>query len=93
VGQEAVIDVDALPGEHFSGMVESLSPASGSEFALLPFEPGTGNFTKIVQRLPVRIKLNQDALANHAFAPRTFGNGECAAFRTKLRIAIFWPAR
>jgi len=39
------------------GTVESLSPASGSEFSLLPFEPGTGNFTKIVQRVPVRIKL------------------------------------
>jgi membrane fusion protein (multidrug efflux system) len=35
--------------------VDSLAPGSGSEFALLPFEPGTGNFTKIVQRIPVRI--------------------------------------
>jgi membrane fusion protein (multidrug efflux system) len=37
------------------GRVESFAPGSGSEFALLPFEPGTGNFTKIVQRIPVRI--------------------------------------
>jgi membrane fusion protein (multidrug efflux system) len=38
--------------------VESFAPGSGSEFSLLPFEPGTGNFTKIVQRVPVRIKLD-----------------------------------
>lgn len=39
-------------------MVDSLAPGSGSSFALLPFEPGTGNFTKVVQRVPVRIRLN-----------------------------------
>ena len=56
-GEKAEIYVDALPGTVVRGTVESLSPASGSEFALLPFEPGNGNFTKIVQRVPVRIKL------------------------------------
>ncbi len=56
-GEKAEIYVDALPGTVIRGTVESLSPASGSEFSLLPFEPGTGNFTKIVQRVPVRIKL------------------------------------
>jgi membrane fusion protein (multidrug efflux system) len=56
-GEAAEIYVDALPSDVIRGTVESLSPASGSEFALLPFEPGTGNFTKIVQRVPVRIKL------------------------------------
>ena len=56
-GQKAEIYVDALPGAPLKGTVESFAPASGSEFALLPFEPGTGNFTKIVQRVPVRIKL------------------------------------
>jgi membrane fusion protein (multidrug efflux system) len=46
--------------------VESLAPGSGSAFALLPFEPGTGNFTKIVQRVPVRITLDagQDGLTS-----------------------------
>lgn len=57
-GQKAIVTVDALPGTEFSGRVESFAPASGSEFALLPFEPGTGNFTKIVQRLGVRIALD-----------------------------------
>ncbi len=57
-GQKATITVDALPGKAFTGHVESFAPASGSEFALLPFEPGTGNFTKIVQRIGVRIALD-----------------------------------
>src|SRR5471032_1652374 len=65
-GQKASVSVDALPGVKFSGVVDSLAPGSGSTFALLPFEPGTGNFTKIVQRVPVRIRLNdgQPALAS-----------------------------
>jgi membrane fusion protein (multidrug efflux system) len=54
-GQRALIRVDAVPGVTLKGHVESFAPGSGSEFALLPFEPGTGNFTKIVQRIPVRI--------------------------------------
>jgi membrane fusion protein (multidrug efflux system) len=54
-GQRALIRIDAVPGVTLRGKVESFAPGSGSEFALLPFEPGTGNFTKIVQRIPVRI--------------------------------------
>ena len=57
VGQPVHVKVDAVPGESFEGEVESFAPASGSEFALLPFEPATGNFTRIVQRLPVRIRI------------------------------------
>lgn len=56
-GQLASITVDALPGVTFKGKVESFAPGSGSQFSLLPFEPGTGNFTKVVQRVPVRIRL------------------------------------
>ncbi len=64
-GQPATVDIDALPGTRLSGHVESFAPGSGSEFSLLPFEPGTGNFTKIVQRVPVRIRFDagQPALA------------------------------
>jgi membrane fusion protein (multidrug efflux system) len=54
-GQPATIDVDAFGGKPLHGTVESFAPGSGSSFSLLPFEPGTGNFTKIVQRVPVRI--------------------------------------
>jgi membrane fusion protein (multidrug efflux system) len=57
VGQPAVIKVDALPGKPLKGEVESFAPGTGSQFSLLPFEPGTGNFTKIVQRVPVRIRI------------------------------------
>jgi membrane fusion protein, multidrug efflux system len=65
VGQPASIAVDALPGQTLAGRVESFAPGSGSQFSLLPFEPGTGNFTKIVQRVPVRIRFDahQAALA------------------------------
>jgi membrane fusion protein (multidrug efflux system) len=57
-GQKVHVKIDALPGHGFDGVVESFAPASGSEFALLPFEPATGNFTRIVQRLPVRIHID-----------------------------------
>jgi membrane fusion protein (multidrug efflux system) len=56
-GQVATIKVDALEGPPLKGVVESFAPGSGSQFSLLPFEPGTGNFTKIVQRVPVRVRL------------------------------------
>jgi membrane fusion protein (multidrug efflux system) len=58
VGQVATIKVDALDGKPLTGRVESFAPGSGSQFSLLPFEPGTGNFTKVVQRVPVRIALD-----------------------------------
>lgn len=54
-GQSASIAVDALPSHDIKGTVESFSPASGAVFSLLPPDNATGNFTKIVQRLPVRI--------------------------------------
>jgi membrane fusion protein (multidrug efflux system) len=57
-GDPADIRVDAVPGVVFKGKVEQLSPASGSQFALLPPDNATGNFTKIVQRVPVKIVLN-----------------------------------
>ena len=58
VGQKAKISVDALGGRTLTGEIESFAPGSGSEFTLLPFEPGSGNFTKIVQRIGVRIRLD-----------------------------------
>lgn len=58
VGQRATVSIDALPGHDLQGTVESFAPGSGSEFSLLPFEPATGNFTRVVQRVPVRIHLD-----------------------------------
>jgi membrane fusion protein (multidrug efflux system) len=62
-GQHAHITIDALSGQTLEGEVESFAPGSGSEFSLLPFEPATGNFTRIVQRVPVRIRLEPGQLA------------------------------
>jgi membrane fusion protein, multidrug efflux system len=56
-GDQAKIEVDAFPGVVFRGKVQEVSPASGSQFALLPPDNATGNFTKIVQRVPVKIVL------------------------------------
>lgn len=62
LGQTASIKVDAFPDREFIGRVDSLSPASGAEFSLLPSTNATGNFTKIVQRIPVRITLAEPDL-------------------------------
>ncbi len=60
-GQPVTIDVDTFPGTTVHGHVDSLAPASGQEFALLPPDNATGNFTKIVQRIPVKIVLDADS--------------------------------
>ncbi len=57
-GQRVQIEVDALGGQALAGHVESFAPASGAQFALLPPDNATGNFTKIVQRIPVRIAVD-----------------------------------
>jgi membrane fusion protein (multidrug efflux system) len=59
-GQPVEIEIDGLPGITVKGKVDSLAPASGLEFALLPPDNATGNFTKIVQRIPVKIALEID---------------------------------
>lgn len=56
-GQPVELDVDAYPGCTAHGQVESMSPATGSKFALLPPDNATGNFTKVVQRVPVRVQI------------------------------------
>lgn len=60
-GQPVEIRIDAVPGSLFEGVVDSFAPASGSEFSLLPPENATGNFTKIVRRVPVKIKFRSGA--------------------------------
>jgi membrane fusion protein (multidrug efflux system) len=68
-GQPVSISVDALPDHAIAGRVESLSPASGAVFSLLPPDNATGNFTKIVQRLPVRIDVPADVAAKQVLRP------------------------
>ncbi|WP_245330940.1 HlyD family secretion protein [Mesorhizobium sophorae] len=61
-GQPVRVAIDGLPGVELTGYVDSLSPASGLEFALLPPDNATGNFTKIVQRIPVKIVVDDHDL-------------------------------
>lgn len=59
-GQRVKVTIDAMPGKALVGQVDSFAPASGAQFALLPADNATGNFTKIVQRVPVKITFNPD---------------------------------
>jgi membrane fusion protein (multidrug efflux system) len=56
-GQSATVEIDRIPGKHFSATVVSLSPGTGSQFSMLPAENATGNWVKVVQRIPVRLQL------------------------------------
>src|SRR5262249_21871773 len=68
-GQRVSIAVDALRGTTMDGWVESVAPASGSMFSLLPPDNATGNFTKIVQRLPVRIRVSSEVAREGVLRP------------------------
>ena len=69
VGQPATVKVDALGGMALEGTVESFSPATGAAFALIPANNATGNFTKIVQRVPVRIRIEASEVARKVLVP------------------------
>jgi len=69
VGDRVEFKVDSYPGRKFWGTVESLSPASGARFSLLPPDNATGNFTKVVQRIPVRIRIDGGSDAEHVLRP------------------------
>jgi membrane fusion protein (multidrug efflux system) len=79
-GDPAEIKVDAFPGVIFHGRVEEVSPASGSQFALLPPDNATGNYTKIVQRVPVKIVLDASQARLERLRP---GLSVIATVRTK----------
>ena len=68
-GQPVTVTADILPGTRFEGRIESLAPATGAQFSVLPAENATGNFTKIVQRVPVRVRLVGDAATLGALRP------------------------
>ncbi|WP_420978631.1 HlyD family secretion protein [Burkholderia gladioli] len=69
VGQPVTLHVDALPDRTLHGTVNSFSPGTGSQFALLPPDNATGNFTKIVQRVPVRIHVDTDDETRRVLLP------------------------
>jgi membrane fusion protein (multidrug efflux system) len=68
-GQKATIEVDALDGRTFTGHIDSLSAATGARFSLLPPENATGNYVKVVQRVPVKIVLDPGQDQEHRLRP------------------------
>lgn len=68
-GQPVTIGVDALPDVDFHGTVESITPGTGANFSLIPPQNATGNFTKIVQRVPVRIRINAGPESRKVLVP------------------------
>jgi membrane fusion protein (multidrug efflux system) len=79
-GQPVTITIDSIPDKVFTGKVDSFSPATGNEFALLPADNSTGNFTKIVQRVPVKIVFDRDSIKDE---PRIRA-GESAVVKVTL---------
>lgn len=75
VGQSATFKVDALDGATMTGQVERISPATGSEFSILPADNATGNYVKIAQRIPVRIRIDQ-------------GQGDAARLRPGMSVIV-----
>ena len=68
-GQRAKLIVDAYSRQQIEGVVESMAPASGAQYSMLPPENATGNFTKIVQRVPVRIRVPADVAKSGILRP------------------------
>jgi membrane fusion protein (multidrug efflux system) len=85
IGQPVRISIDSIPDKIFDGTVDSFSPATGNEFALLPADNSTGNFTKIVQRVPVKIVFNPDSIRGYEKRIRA---GESAV----VKVALTEPA-
>jgi membrane fusion protein (multidrug efflux system) len=69
LGQPVVIKADAFGGKTIKGRVQSFAPATGAEFALIPVENAVGNFTKITQRLPVKIAIDRSQRLAGALRP------------------------
>jgi membrane fusion protein (multidrug efflux system) len=84
-GDKAEVTVDAFPGVVLRGHVEEISPASGSQFALLPPDNATGNFTKIAQRIPVKIVLDVDSARAERLRP---GMSVIATIHTRRKTEV-----
>jgi len=80
-GQPVRINIDSIPGKIFEGTVQSFSPATGNEFALLPADNSTGNFTKIVQRVPVKVVFDRESIRGYEERIRA---GESAIVKVAL---------
>ena len=73
-GQPAEITVDAYPDKTFKGHVDSIQAGTGARFSLLPAENATGNYVKVVQRVPVKIVFDETPDPQHMLAPGMSGN-------------------
>jgi len=86
VGSPAEITIDAFPGVVWSGRVESFSPATGTQYALISPEPAAGNFTKVVQRIPIKIIL--DPVPTEGEAPGDKGLRLAAGLSAEVYISV-----
>ena len=89
IGQPVRVTIDSIPGKVFAGAVNSFSPATGNEFALLPADNSTGNFTKIVQRVPVKITFDPRSVQGYEKRIRA---GESAVVKVALTAPNPAPA-
>ena len=80
-GQVADVEIDTFPGKRFRGTVDSLSAGTGARFSLLPPENATGNWVKVVQRIPVKIRLDAKEFGN----PHTLRAGMSAYVTIKVK--------
>ncbi len=76
-GQPAEVDVDAYPARTLRGHVDSIQAGSGARFSLLPPENATGNFVKVVQRVPVKIVLDEQPSVQEVLGPGHVGGAGC----------------
>jgi len=88
VGQTANVEIDSYPGKTFEARVASVSPGTGSQFSVLPAENATGNWVKVVQRLPVRVELDH---VDPAF-PLHGGLSASVSVDTRHRRHLFGPS-
>jgi membrane fusion protein (multidrug efflux system) len=86
VGARAEIEIDAFPGVRWRGHVESFSPATGAKYALIPPEPAAGNFTKVVQRVPVKIAI--DGRVGDGSQPGERGLGLAAGLSAEVTVVV-----
>jgi membrane fusion protein (multidrug efflux system) len=80
-GQQAWVEVDSFPGKHLNAVVDSISAGTGSRFSLLPPENATGNWVKVVQRVPVKIRLDAKEVGN----PQALRAGMSAVVTIKVK--------
>jgi membrane fusion protein (multidrug efflux system) len=64
-GQPVEVKIDSFPGQTFKAYVDSMAPASGAKFSLLPPDNASGNFTKVVQRIPVKLVFDEQSLGQY----------------------------